>query len=127
MDPLIQGGWVAVDFETTGAVEGWVDQPWQIGVARFESGSCVEPWERYLGVPKERPFNTYAPGRHAQLRDQLAEEPDLAGCWPEWRARLQGVVLVAHNAGTEKRVLREAVPMARFGPWVDTLVLARAA
>ena len=40
---------------------------------------------------------------------------------------MQGVVLVAHNAGTEKRVLREAVPMARFGPWIDTLVLARAA
>jgi DNA polymerase-3 subunit epsilon len=34
-------------------------------------------------------------------------------------------VVVAHGRGTEKRFLR-AFPGHGFGPWVDTLVLARA-
>jgi len=35
-------------------------------------------------------------------------------------------VVVAHGKGTEKRFLR-AFPGNGFGPWVDTLLLARAA
>ena len=44
--------------------------------------------------------------------------------WPEVKARLGGRLVVAHGAGTEKRFLR-AYPMHGFGPWVDTLKLAR--
>jgi len=40
------------------------------------------------------------------------------------KARLASRILVAHGAGTEKRFLR-AFPLHGFGPWVDTLVLAR--
>jgi DNA polymerase-3 subunit epsilon len=42
------------------------------------------------------------------------------------RERLSGAVVVAHGKGTEKRFLR-AFPGHGFGPWVDTLLLARAA
>lgn len=46
--------------------------------------------------------------------------------WPELRSRMAGSVVVAHGKGTEKRFLR-AFPGHGFGPWVDTLPLARAA
>ena len=48
----------------------------------------------------------------------------MLGLWPEVKARLGGRLVVAHGAGTEKRFLR-AYPMHGFGPWVDTLKLAR--
>ena len=127
MTTLRESGWTAIDFETTGRVEGWPDQPWQIAVASFTPDGGVETAEAWLGVPADRPFNPYAPGRHAELREMLAEQPTLADCWGEWRDRLGGRILVAHNASTEQRVLRESVPMERLGPWVDTLALARAA
>jgi len=34
---------------------------------------------------------------------------------------------VAHNAATEKKHLRAAAPIHKFGPWIDTLKLARIA
>ena len=46
--------------------------------------------------------------------------------WPAFRSRLAGAVVVAHSAGTEKRFLR-TFPMHGFGPWLDTVVLARRA
>ena len=42
------------------------------------------------------------------------------------KRRLAGAVVVAHGKGTEKRFLR-AFPGHGFGPWIDTLLLARAA
>ena len=35
--------------------------------------------------------------------------------------------LVAHNIATEKKVLRNAFPIHQFGPWIDTLKIARVA
>jgi DNA polymerase-3 subunit epsilon len=46
--------------------------------------------------------------------------------WPDIKRRLSGNIIVAHGHGTEKRFLR-AFPAHGFGPWVDTLHLARAA
>jgi DNA polymerase III epsilon subunit-like protein len=40
---------------------------------------------------------------------------------------LLGLPLIAHNAATEKKMLREAWPLHRPGPWIDTLKLARMA
>jgi DNA polymerase-3 subunit epsilon len=40
------------------------------------------------------------------------------------KTRLGGRLIVAHGVGTEKRFLR-AFPLHGFGPWVDTLQLAR--
>jgi DNA polymerase-3 subunit epsilon len=39
---------------------------------------------------------------------------------------LSGAVVVAHGVGTEKRFLR-SFPLHGFGPWLDTLAVARAA
>lgn len=117
-----------VDFETTGAVPGYPVEPWQVGVARVRGG-CVcreESFETLLRVG-DRPFNPRAPGRHAQLRDRLAEAPLPGELWPALSAWLTGVPLVAHNAGTERSVLTRLAPLHRLGPWIDTLTLVRRA
>ena len=115
-----------VDFETTGAVPGYPVEPWQIGVVRMRGGKVCsgEAFESLLRVG-DRPFNPYAPGRHAHLREQLAAAPSPGELWPELTGWVTGVPLVAHNAGTERGVLSRLAPLHRLGPWVDTLTLVR--
>lgn len=114
----------ALDFETTGAVEGYPVEPWQVGVARVGEGGVVL-WESLLRVGP-RPFHPRAPGRHAALREEISAAPRLADCLPDLRRLCLGVVLVGHNVATEQKCLRDQVPMEAFGPWVDTLKLSRA-
>ncbi len=116
----------AIDFETTGSVPGWPVEPWQVGMAGVSAEGGVRwTWSSYLGVPLERPFNAFAPGRHASIRDVLAASPTLPQLWGDVAPRLVGVPLVAHNIGTERSVLRKAAPLHALGPWVDTLRLVR--
>lgn len=115
-----------LDFETTGSVSGWPVEPWQLGVVAVKKGRIVTPlsYETLMYVG-ERPFNPQAPGRHAQLRDELALAPTPGQLWPELSDWVCGRPLVAHNIGTERTVLSKIAPLHRFGPWVDTLVLTR--
>ena len=154
----------AIDFETTGSVPGWPNEPWQIGLYEFTlpsspssapSSSCQRSpcpsgvsspscrrspldcasagcgarspalFTSLLRVAPDRPFNRYAPGRHALLRHEIAAAPSLPELWEELAPRLRGRPLVAHNAGTERTILRAAAPLDRLGPWIDTLSLAR--
>ena len=119
---------VVLDFETTGSVEGHPDEPWQIGMVRIRGGRIdhEEPFSSLLRVGP-RPFNPHAPGRHAALRNQLSAAPALAELWPDLRDWWLGTPLVAHNAGTERKIVRQAAPLHRPGPWIDTLKLARVA
>ncbi len=140
----------AIDFETTGSVPGYPNEPWQIGLCALRwdfgnassgfrgapasapaspialpgSGAVAGSW---LRVAADRPFNRHAPERHAQIRDRLAAAPTLTEAWPDLGPRLSGKVLVAHNIGTERSQLADTFPLHRFGPWIDTLKLARAA
>lgn len=116
----------AIDFETTGSVAGYAVEPWQVGIVRLRAGRICpqECFESLLRVG-DRPFNPRAPGRHAQLRTQLAEALPAASQWPDLAAWVTGVPLVAHNAGTERGVLSRLAPLHRFGPWIDTLALVR--
>lgn len=127
--PCLPERLTALDFETTGSVPGHPNEPWQIGLLTLcrgepDPGSLEGHW---LRVSAERPFNRYAPGRHAQLRSTLAQAPTLPALWSRLASRLTGVPLVAHNAATERAVLRDAFPLHPFGPWIDTLELARKA
>lgn len=117
-----------VDFETTGSVKGWAEEPWQIGVVEVRGGevSGVRD-EAWLRVAAERPFNRYAPGRWGQVRAELASAETLAGSWPRWRGWFEGRWVVAHHAGTERGVLSRAAPMMKVAGWIDTLALARRA
>jgi DNA polymerase-3 subunit epsilon len=119
---------VIIDFESTGSVEGYPVEPWQIGLVFFAKGSLAAEC-RYTSLLRvgDRPFNPYAPGRHAVLRDELARAPGLGDLWPALRPWLTGRPLVAHNTSTERKFLGEAFPLHPLGPWVDTLDLARRA
>lgn len=118
----------AVDFETTGAVPGFPNEPWQVGAVSFPAdvGAAPDAFESLLRIDPARPFNRYAPGRHAKLRTQLAAAPALPALWPALAPLLAGPV-AAHNAGVERSVLAAAAPLHVPGPWIDTLALARAA
>jgi len=117
-----------LDFEGTGTVQGFPDEPWQIGLVQIHNGKLVvdSTFESLLRVG-DRPFNRYAPGRHAELRTEMATAPTLQVLWPQLRDRLEGPLLAAHNAATENRYLTQAFPLHPPRQWIDTLKLVRIA
>jgi DNA polymerase-3 subunit epsilon len=115
----------AVDFESAGASRGKTDSPVQVGLASWspETGHG-DTFVSYLFT--DQPIQWAARKVHGIGPEQLADAPSLLMLWPEFKRRLAGAVVVAHGKGTEKRFLR-AFPGHGFGPWIDTLLLARAA
>lgn len=113
----------AIDFES-GTEPGGTDYPVQIGIACMK-GEQILP---------ETFFRSYLQNSSRKLRltnaihgigpEQLVDAPPLLSLWPEVRDRLKNRYIVAHGAGTERRHLR-IFPFHGFGPWVDTLKLAR--
>ena len=92
-----------LDFESTGSMRGYANEPWQIGMVSLKGGKVDAPsmFETLLRVDANRPFNPHAPGRHALLRDEIAAAPTPLELWPRIRTRL-GFPLCAHNVATEK-------------------------
>ena len=115
----------AIDFESAGAARGRTDVPVQVGLATWSSsGGHGERFMSYLA--SDAPITWSARKVHGIRDEDLAGAPGLLALWPEIKRHLVGAVVVAHGKGTEKRFLR-AFPGHGFGPWVDTLLLARAA
>jgi DNA polymerase III epsilon subunit-like protein len=117
-----------LDYESTGSMRGFPVEPWQIGMVTLSRG-YIDPeslFDSLLRIDPNRPFNPHAPGRHALLRDEMAAAPTVAELRPRLESRL-ALPLCAHNVATEKKFLRSMAPMHRFGPWIDTLRLARRA
>lgn len=120
----------ALDFETTGSVPGFHSEPWQIGLCSLSPQAPTDPIQdidgSWLHIHPERPFNRFAPGRHARLRSILATSPSLFDLWPSLQPFLSRPI-IAHNIGTERSILTDTFPLHAFGPWIDTLILARLA
>lgn len=101
------------------------DSPVQVGLASWSlAAGHHDPFVSYLHT--DSPIQWSAQKVHGISPGHLADAPTLLSLWPEMKRRLAGAVVVAHGKGTEKRFLR-AFPGHGFGPWVDTLLLARAA
>ena len=124
--PLIgQCRFTAIDFESAGAARGMTDSPVQIGLATWSADAGHEAaFVSYLFT--DQPVQWSARKVHGIGPEHLADAPSLLSLWPELKRRMAGAVVVAHGKGTEKRFLR-AFPGHGFGPWIDTLLLARAA
>ncbi len=124
MPPLRHCRFTAIDFESAGASRGKTDSPVQIGLASWsaETGHS-DAFVSYLHT--DQPVLWSARKVHGIGPEHLANAPTLLSLWPELKRRLAGAVVVAHGKGTEKRFLR-AFPGHGFGPWIDTLLLARA-
>jgi len=114
----------AIDFESAGAERGSTDVPVQIGMATWSSAGHADHFTSFIHT--DRPITWAAQKVHGISSEDLAEAPQLMLLWPEIKRRLSGRIAVAHGHGTEKRYLR-TFPAHGFGPWVDTLLLARAA
>lgn len=92
---------VAIDFETTGYEDGNVNEPWQLGIVLVRDCEIVETHDfRFDG--------------DFQLR------------FEEWAPHLLGRRLVAHNIACEKTILTRTAPLTKWGPWIDTMKLAKA-
>ncbi len=124
-----QATFTAVDFESAGTSSGGTDTPVQIGTATWSPS--VEPpkqlsdtWMSYIHT--DRKITWVAQQVHGITKEHLRDAPKMILLWPDIKRRLRGNIVVAHGHGTEKRFLR-AFPGHGFGPWVDTLHLARAA
>ena len=98
----------AIDFETTGYEDGGRNEPWQLGLAVVRDGTVVETHEWFFGT--------------ALTPDN---EPILAQ-WDSWYPHLEGRRLVAHNIACERTILTRLAPLTKWGPWTDTLKLAKA-
>ena len=113
----------AIDFESAGAARGRTDVPVQVGLACWQAtDGHGDHFVSFLQT--NQPVTWSARKVHGIGPEDLAGAPPLLGLWPEFRNRLAGAVVVAHGKGTEKRFLR-AFPGHGFGPWIDTLLLAR--
>lgn len=126
MTTIRETEFAAIDFESAGLRPGGNDHPVQIGIA------VLSGWEirrgltlhSYIACPE--PVTWSARKVHGISDDDLADAPPLSSLWPSIRDLLRGRWVVAHGSATEKRFLR-AFPFHGFGPWVDTLRLARSA
>jgi DNA polymerase-3 subunit epsilon len=122
---LHQCRFTAIDFESAGAASGMTDTPVQIGLMSWSVDiGHSDAFVSHLYT--DQPIRWSARKVHGIGPDDLASAPTLLSLWPELKKRLVGAVVVAHGKGTEKRFLR-AFPGHGFGPWIDTLLLARAA
>ncbi len=99
---------VAIDFETTGYDSGGKNEPWQLGAAIVSDFKIIETREWFFGTPLTPDFEP--------LMDQ----------WESFYPVLAGKRLVAHNIACEKTILTRIAPLTKWGPWVDTLKLAKA-
>ena len=106
---------VAIDFETTGYEDGNVNEPWQLGYAVVRDGVIVETGEWFFDVEG-------APAR-AHEADALGT---LQSSFEIWAPRLMGRHLVAHNIACEKTILTRVAPLTKWGPWTDTMKVAKA-
>jgi len=123
--PVRDVAWAAIDFEGTGTAPGQSDEAVQVGIAVMNrSPAAPHDFFRSYVRPNGR-LTRAATSVHRITDGDVENAPLLSSLWPEIKSRLFGSVVVAHGAGTEKRFLR-AFPMHGFGPWIDTLALARA-
>ncbi|MFI3244479.1 MAG: 3'-5' exonuclease [Akkermansia sp.] len=113
----------AIDFESAGAAVGETDNPVQIGIVRVEElFGEEEHYCHYLAC--SQPIHWRAAKVHGITSAQLADAKPLRQHWSEVRRLLGKSIVVGHNLGTERKFL-SSFPNHGFGPWLDTLKLAR--
>ncbi len=115
----------AIDFESAGSAPGETDCPVQIGIVRVDSlFGKEECFTSYIHCA--RPVRWSAAKVHGITTDMLQNAPTFSELWPQIRRMLSGCLVVGHNPATEVRFL-SSFPGHGFGPWLDTLQLARKA
>ena len=113
----------AIDFESAGSAPGRTDEPVQIAIAHLLGTEISGALSSY--VQAEGSVTWAARKVHGITDSMIKDAPRFMDLWPRIKSDMEGCWIVAHGAATEKRFLR-VFPFHSFGPWVDTLDLARA-
>ncbi|PWC34767.1 exonuclease [Azospirillum sp. TSO35-2] len=118
---------VAIDFETANETR---TSACSIGVAWIENGR-VTATEEHLIRPRELRFNSFNSAIHGIRAGDVADAPEFPEVWGRLRERMEGRLILAHNAAFDISVLRHT--LTDYGlDWPDcaylcTVVLARRA
>jgi len=117
---------VAIDFETA---DYGADSACAIGMVAIEEGRIIQQRSIAIRPPRREFFFTHI---HGITWNDVQDQPDFRGCWPEIRDFLEGAdYLLAHNAGFDRAVLRACCGSSGIQydmpSFVCTVRLARAA
>ncbi len=105
----------AIDFETAECRDGRSGEPWQLGVA-FVSGGEVVDTKEFLFDVEGAPERAHGGGSLGTIQSSFES----------WAPFVEGRPLAAHNASCERTILTRAAPFTKWGPWTDTMRLAKA-
>ena len=124
--PLAGAEFLAVDTETNGRA-GDLCEITEVGAVLVGGGELHDRWESLVAV--EMPLSRGIERFTGITQAMLADAPPAAGVLPELARRMDGRVLVAHNAAFDTRVLRQAFDRAGLDwpapPVICTVSLSR--
>lgn len=117
-----EGSFVAVDVEGDGNNP---QTPVEIAAVEFDRG--IVSSSRCWLVNPGRPMSAFVQVLHGITNAMLADKPPFAAIEDEFRAVIEGRVLVAHKAADDLRMLRTVMPDVDFVPGavLDTQKMAR--
>ena len=95
--------------------DGRSGEPWQLGIAFVSGGEVVETREFFFDV-EGAPERATGEGSLGTIQSSFET----------WSPLLEGRRLAAHNASCERTILTRAAPFTKWGPWTDTMRLAKA-
>ncbi|MBP2300245.1 3'-5' exonuclease [Azospirillum picis] len=118
---------VAIDFETANETR---TSACSIGVAWIDDGR-VTATEEHLIRPRDLRFNPFNSAIHGIRKEDVADAPEFPEVWAALRERLQGRLILAHNAAFDISVLRHTLSAYELDwpacDYLCTVVLARRA
>jgi DNA polymerase-3 subunit epsilon len=121
--PLRTAEFLAVDTETNG-LPGAACELTEIGAVLVGGGELHDRWEAL--VPVRAPLSRGIQRFTGISQAMVDEAPPAEATLPELAAAMRGRVLVAHSAGFDRRVLRQAFERAGLA-WPDPPVLCTVA
>ena len=115
----------AIDFETATSAR---DSACSVAVVEVRDGRIADSYYTLIRPPFNRYhwFNTKIHGIH---RRDTADKPDFAMIWPFLEERLEGRLIVAHNANFDMSVLKSCLYAAKLPlphlSYCDTVAISR--
>jgi len=117
--PVAGAEYLAVDTETNG-LAGDLCELTEVGAVVVGGGECHDSWESLVRV--ERPLSRGIERFTGITQAMVDSAPPAEDVLPELAELMRGRALVAHNAGFDRRVLRQAFERAGLD-WPDPPVL----
>ena len=92
----------AIDFETATSSR---NSACSVAVVEVKDGKLFDSYYALIRPP-ELKFNYFNIQIHGIHPEDVKDAPDFAGIWPELKKRLEGRIVVAHNAQFDMSVLK---------------------